>query len=297
MSRYLVHIIFFMFSNGALIAQSDTLNQTDANGLKQGHWIVYGKDMPDKGFCDTCKIEEGRFIDSKKNGQWILYNKNGQPRTLGHFVNGRPLGYYEKYDTLGRKIESGNYKNGKQVGFFERYYDSGCLAQQKLYDSTGREVYVYLYNDDCKIDTSNIGSVLIRDKVNVYQNKEYPMEITYGMTYGQYPDDTHVSGSKSKSDSYLKKSNYNNCDSTFVISDSTKLIHNGPNGATGWTKGKPFKSNGYNKVYNEDQELWLDGIFKDGKLWKGKYYIYDKDGILLKIEIWCNGSYCCDGSL
>ena len=53
----------------------------------------------------------------------------------------------------------------------------------------------------------------------------------------------------------------------------------------------------YNKVYNDDDELWLDGKFKSGKLWDGKLYKYDSDGILLKIEIWKEGKYHSDGQL
>ena len=41
----------------------------------------------------------------------------------------------------------------------------------------------------------------------------------------------------------------------------------------------------------------MDGIFKNSKLWEGKYYKYDDDGILLKYEIWKNGCYHSDGQL
>jgi hypothetical protein len=41
----------------------------------------------------------------------------------------------------------------------------------------------------------------------------------------------------------------------------------------------------------------MDGQFKTGKLWDGKLYKYDSDGILLKIEIWKSGAYHSDGQL
>ena len=71
----------------------------------------------------------------------------------------------------------------------------------------------------------------------------------------------------------------------------------GPSAIGADTKGKPFEKDGYNKVYNGDEELWMDGKFKSGKLWDGKLYKYDSDGILLKIEIWKNGKYHSDGQL
>jgi ribosomal protein S1 len=41
----------------------------------------------------------------------------------------------------------------------------------------------------------------------------------------------------------------------------------------------------------------LDGIFKNGNLWEGKVYEYDKDGILLKVKVFKEGVYHSDGQL
>jgi antitoxin component YwqK of YwqJK toxin-antitoxin module len=63
------------------------------------------------------------------------------------------------------------------------------------------------------------------------------------------------------------------------------------------TKGAKFQANGYNKVYNNNDEIWQDGIFKNGVLWDGKVYEYDRDGILLKVKVFKNGVYHSDGQL
>jgi antitoxin component YwqK of YwqJK toxin-antitoxin module len=63
------------------------------------------------------------------------------------------------------------------------------------------------------------------------------------------------------------------------------------------TKGVKWQPNGYNKVYNEDDEIWQDGVFKDAKLWDGKVYVYDRDGILLKVKVYKSGVYHSDGQL
>jgi len=60
---------------------------------------------------------------------------------------------------------------------------------------------------------------------------------------------------------------------------------------------KGFKVNGYNKVINDDKEIWMEGEFKDGLLWDGKLYLYDEDGLLLKLEIYKEGVYISDGQL
>jgi antitoxin component YwqK of YwqJK toxin-antitoxin module len=63
------------------------------------------------------------------------------------------------------------------------------------------------------------------------------------------------------------------------------------------TKGIPFNPDGYNKVYNEKNELYLEGIFKNGLLWDGKHYLYDRDAILLKVEVYKDGKYFSEGQI
>jgi antitoxin component YwqK of YwqJK toxin-antitoxin module len=62
-------------------------------------------------------------------------------------------------------------------------------------------------------------------------------------------------------------------------------------------KNGKFQPNGYNKVYNAQDEIWQDGDFKDGRLYNGKVYVYDRDGILLKVKVYKNGVYHSDGQL
>ncbi|MBK6951946.1 MAG: hypothetical protein IPH24_07815 [Crocinitomicaceae bacterium] len=72
----------------------------------------------------------------------------------------------------------------------------------------------------------------------------------------------------------------------------------GPDGSKGIIKdGTAFQPNGYNKVYDSENNIWMDGQFKSCKLWNGKLYLYNSDGILLKIEIWKNGAYHSDAWL
>jgi hypothetical protein len=62
-------------------------------------------------------------------------------------------------------------------------------------------------------------------------------------------------------------------------------------------KGLRFITNGYNKVYNDNDEIWMEGEFKNGQLWDGKVYDYDADGILQKVRIFKTGRYHSDGQL
>jgi hypothetical protein len=53
-------------------------------------------------------------------------------------------------------------------------------------------------------------------------------------------------------------------------------------------------ANGFNKIYNIDDHLCLDGEFKNGYLWNGTAYIYDDVKLLIRIEKWKEGRYIGD---
>jgi antitoxin component YwqK of YwqJK toxin-antitoxin module len=258
-------------------------NKRDEAGLKQGYWIFYGKDMPEKGYPETGKVEEGNFKDDKKTGEWIMYHKDGiTPRTKGFFENGRPKGAYVKYYETGVVMEEGTYANGKQSGSFVRYYENGNKAQEKTFNVEGKEegkVVLYHENGQPEFVYNKANGVTTGAATRYYEDGSVKEEIVYSAT-GEVT-------------STVQKDPPAGINTTNTTSGS-----GGPSGAGGVTKdGKKFQSDGYNKVYNKDDELWMDGQFKSGKLWDGKLYKYDSDGILLKIEIWKSGAYHSDGQL
>jgi antitoxin component YwqK of YwqJK toxin-antitoxin module len=57
-----------------------------------------------------------------------------------------------------------------------------------------------------------------------------------------------------------------------------------------------FNPNGYNTIYNPNEDIWMDGDFKNGQLWDGRVRDYDKNGIVQKIRVFKNGVYHSDGS-
>ncbi|MBI3239540.1 MAG: hypothetical protein HYZ43_11995 [Flavobacteriia bacterium] len=62
-------------------------------------------------------------------------------------------------------------------------------------------------------------------------------------------------------------------------------------------KSGKWNPDGNNVVYNNNDERWQCGTFKTGQLWDGKVYVYDQDGILLKVKIFKNGLYHSDGQI
>ncbi len=109
MGRQLI-ILGFILTPLVGIGQVDTLNQIDEDGLMQGHWIYYGKDRPESGYPENGKIEEGTYLNDRKEGIWIKYYPDGvTPRLKVEYHNNRPNGSFWKYDINGSEKESGEF--------------------------------------------------------------------------------------------------------------------------------------------------------------------------------------------
>lgn len=260
----------------------DTLNQT-IDGLKQGYWIIYGKDMPDKGYPFEGKIEEGPYVDSRKHGTWIKYFEDGvTPRLKGSYKNNRPNGAFIKYHTNGAEREVGTYTDRKMVGDFVIKNPDGIVTQRKTFNESGKEEgkVEYFYDDGTpQMVMTKKDGVTVGEAITYWPNGDVKKIIVY--------DESGEITKKEERDMVNP-----------AKGEQEVAGKGGPSGDKGIIKdGKPFSRDGYNKLYNTNDEIWMDGEFKSGKLWNGKLYKYDSDGILLKIEVWKEGKYHSDGQL
>ncbi len=55
--------------------------------------------------------------------------------------------------------------------------------------------------------------------------------------------------------------------------------------------------NNYGKTYDSNKNLLMDGEFKNGYLYNGRYYVYDEYGLLEKIKVFKNGVFVGNGIL
>ena len=268
----------------ALEQQDNGVNVIDVNGKKQGKWVYLGKDRPDLGYPLEGKIEEGTYKDDRKEGEWIKYHHDGvTPRLRGYYINNRPQGEYVKYHPNGKVKEKGSFERNKYIDSLTRFTSTGQLEYQAVYNAEGKEdgkVKYYYANGELEFEyTSNNGNP-VGEAVRYYENGDVKEILEYG------PDGTVMKREEKE-----------------MVNPSVKVVNpnasreKAPKAAAPRTKGVPFLPQGYNKVYNDNDEIWLDGIFKNGNLWEGKVYEYDKDGILLKVKVFKEGVYHSDGQL
>lgn len=263
----------------------DEFKPRNEKGQKHGHWIVFGKDKPEKGFPADGKIEEGDYREDRKEGTWTKYHNDGEtPRLIGTYKNNRPEGPYEKVGPNGVVIEKGKFIRGKYQDSLSRFHPNGVSKYQAFFNEDGNEEgkVTYRYeNGQIEFEYESINGVPTGKATRYYENGDIKEVI-------QYSTDGIVLNSEKKE----------------MVNPAVEIEETGPAKETApkvtsliTKNGKPFKPNGYNKIYNENEEIWQDGDFKNGKLWNGKVYEYDEDGILLKVKVFKEGVYHSDGQL
>lgn len=264
--------------------QDDKLNQKDQTGKKQGRWVYLGKDRPQEGYPADGKIEEGPYKDDRKEGTWIKYHNDGvTPKLKGEYVNNRPEGEYVKLYPNGKVKEQGSFVRNLYRDSLVRFHENGKKEYEANFNGTGKEqgtVKYYYPNGQIEFEYTAQDGKPTGKAVRYYENGDVKEVIYYG------------------TDGSVEKSEQREMVSPAVkVSNPGASNETAPKIATPRTKGVKFQPNGYNKVYNANDEIWQDGNFKNGILWDGKVYEYDKDGILLKVKVFKSGVYHSDGQL
>lgn len=269
--------------HGSNTFTQDDINKKDDKGKKQGKWIYFGKDRPQEGYPSNGKIEEGHYKDDRKVGTWIRYYNDGiTPKLKGEYENNRPSGTYIKYYPNGKVQEIGSFELGQYKDSLKRFHENGTIEYAAKYDANGESGKVkYFYpNGQVEFEYEAANGVAKGKAVRYYENGDVKEILYYSET-----------GDVQKSE----KKEMVNPPVANVIKKPTG--ESAPKIVSPRTKGVKFQPNGYNKCYNTNDDIWQDGEFKNGMLWDGKLYVYDRDGILLKVKIFKNGVYHSDGQL
>ncbi|MBL4623960.1 MAG: hypothetical protein JKY42_02285 [Flavobacteriales bacterium] len=166
MNRWII-IIFSLLLSRPGISQNDTINQTDANEIRQGYWI--------KNYDDGAKKAEGFFKDGKQIGVFnhyyptgkiqtkikhrtksdtadaLYYHTNGKIMGEGIYIDEKKEGLWLFYDDLEELSSAEVYKAGLKHGESKTFYLNQKLAKKVTYEN-GIETGGYIeYFRDGKI--------------------------------------------------------------------------------------------------------------------------------------------------
>ena len=260
-------------------------NKRNADGERQGKWVFTGKDFPNRKLPKTQKVEEGYYVNGRKEGIWTKFFPDGKIQLKGTNNNNRPQGTYTRYYPNGKIAEQGDFQANGYKGLLLRYHDNGQLAYRANFNNQGQESgKVCYYHPNGKLALSY-----------TVKNGKVQGQVARYNTSGQLQNSFEVSADGEVGKLQKATTQQNNPIPKPVAATNTIVYP--PRLSNPKTKGLRFVPNGYNKVFNDNDEIWMDGEFKNGQLYDGKVYDYDQDGILQKVRIYKLGKYHSDGQL
>jgi antitoxin component YwqK of YwqJK toxin-antitoxin module len=264
----------------------DPINQIDANGLRQGYWIITGNMINDHNYGPAAKVEEGLYKNSNKEGVWKKYWPNSKIKAEITYTNGSPQGWYRTYYETGACEEEGGWWNNKNTGYFNRWHPNGKPQQMFQFADNGKRMGLQRYfydngNTELEVEMKN-GS-----EQGLYRRFHPDGTVAEEKVFDQgkvVPGSEKVYKAVPKRVDIPTKDPYDPEVGKEVAPTISK-----PN------KAEIFKPNGFNSLYNSQGQLTEVGEFKNSKLLNGKCYHYNNNGLLTRIEIYRNGKYIGNG--
>ena len=131
------------------IFKGDTINRTDAKGLKQGVWKKY--------YSNDVLFSEGVYKDGKHVGTFKTYYKSGKPQSIlkfkgmteinhaeifsedsglmaiGKYIDRAKDSLWVYYDRMGKKSSEEFYIKGIKEGTWKLYYPNGQISRIQIY--------------------------------------------------------------------------------------------------------------------------------------------------------------------
>lgn len=260
-------------------APGHNVNVTDAAGMRQGYWKITGEMVDDKAYKKNQVVEEGEYIDNKRNGVWKKYYPTGTLRSEITYVNNHPRGVYTTYYHDGTKEEFGDWQGNRNVGEYKRFHENGKIAQDFKFNEFGKRegIQTYYFPNGKVQMTAEIDNGTAHGMVKVYYSDgELRSE---KMIVNGLVDTSTIKEYKPRS-----RENRQDKEPSLPVQETVPAEQDRPNLVE-------FKDTGFNTLYNRNQQVTQVGEFKDGRLWNGKWHRYNSDGLLKKVEVYQNGRF------
>jgi len=152
MNLRILYLACFLFISFSAAAQSDQiLNQTDAHGRKQGHWIkksseesvVYNGYFKDdhpvgefKRYFENQTVKSVlNYSDDGKTAKAVIYHPNGNISARGTYINQLKEGKWQFFSEFekGYKISEEYYSKNLRNGLSVKFYPDSVVAEKVNY--------------------------------------------------------------------------------------------------------------------------------------------------------------------
>jgi antitoxin component YwqK of YwqJK toxin-antitoxin module len=129
---FLILLIFFPFLISAQI------NQTDANGQRQGLWK--------KEQSNGRPMYEGHFHNDKPVGEWKRFHEGGQVKATIKYSENSDSAFVQLFDVWGKKVAEGNYIHEKKTGTWAMFSENRKIAQEQYKNGVKHGVCLKFYD-------------------------------------------------------------------------------------------------------------------------------------------------------
>ena len=259
-------LICIVLCNLVSFSQNDTINYTDDQNKKQGYWIFTNKQKKLPGYQPNQKVEEGYYVNNKKDGKWVFYYRNGKKKHILFYQDGIPDGKATFFYKNGTVRETGTWRNNRWVGEYKQYYENGNPKNHFSYDNrgvkNGKQIYFHENGNPSLIGTWDNGN----ETDDLAEYKEDGTANTERYKAGPELD-------------IIKESDSLKLDSLTIDSLKIKKFKKPTEPII------PFDGNGYHEFKDKDGNTTKVGEFEDGLLVNGKIFKYDEKGKLILTKI------------
>lgn len=288
--------IFYSFSlavaviTSVAIYSNYTKNVIDESGKRQGYWVITGNMMNDPSYSSSAVIEEGHYDNDLKTGVWKKYYPSGELRSEIAYVNNKPQGLYTLYYENGIIEEKANWARTKNIGSFERNYKNGNPHQRFFFSDSGKRNGAQTYyheNGNTALEVTLVNGK--ESGVMKRYDKEGKLQEEKNFDNGAF-----INGSTKT---------YSGTPKTYVPEpaeiEENSDVKASPNKLEEETTNSAhhFKPNGHNILYDQNNNISQSGTFKEGRLWNGKWFKYNRDGLVLRVDIYRGGKFIGHGLL
>lgn len=220
------------------------INTTDASGMKQGLWRIKSKNNT---------IEEGYYINGKKDGVWTATYPSGTKKHAITYINGLPKGPATFYYENGLVMEEGTWDVNHWEGSYSFFHPNGKPAYKFNFNNDGKRVGEQLYfheNGNLKY-------------VGTWEN--------------------------GKPDGAVEVFNEQGLKTSERIYNEGEFSKNIRTQESQRNKQSTFTGTGDFTLYNMNGDIDKKGYFKGGKLINGDIYIYNQQNELVRVESYKEG--------
>lgn len=327
--KYIVATLSLLIGGALLVpVQAQEINQTDAQGRKQGEWVLKKP--------DGTLVYEGRFVDDQPVGEFKRYYEEGGLKA--EMVYRSPSEVYAKLYYPGRQLvlmAEGKYINQEKDSVWLSYDPSGQLKSQDTYKNDVRQGRALVYHENGEIseETTYVdgerhgewkryypdGQLMAQgtfengERVGEYL-KNYPNGKTWvkGEYIDGFKESTWIYGNEDGSIGQMvvyrrgketKQVKMNGTFTEYYEPERPRLVENYKNGKLHgpyieyydngeWVQEEVDKrpEGGEIEIYRvlEGQQIKKKAHYKDGKL-HGEVIEYDEKGIIINEAEYANG--------